>query len=111
MNLKEFLEKYDMNPVVFAVKVGCSPASVWLYLKGRKPQQEIAEKIENFTGGLVTVKELRNKDARDKRKPRRTVIRKRSRPASPCIKDSDLPSNPKRPFTFEEAKRALLSDP
>jgi len=64
--LKEYLTKYRINPVEFAVRCKVSPASVYLYLKGRKPHQKIAEMIERQSDGLVTVFELRGKDKRTK---------------------------------------------
>lgn len=67
MRLKEYLSKYRINPVEFAVRCQVSPASIYLYLKGRKPHQKIAEKIENQSDGLVTVLELRGKDKRVKK--------------------------------------------
>ncbi len=66
MQLKEYLEKYRIHPVEFAVRCRISPASVYLYLKGRKPNQKTAEAIEDQSDGLVTVMELRGKDKRKK---------------------------------------------
>lgn len=67
MKLNEYLSKYRINPVEFAVRCKVSPASVYLYLKGRKPHQKIAERIEQESDGLVTVSELRGKDKRIKK--------------------------------------------
>lgn len=66
MKLKDFLEKYRIHPVEFAVRCGISPASVYLYLKGRKPNQRTAEIIEKESDGVVSVLELRGKDKRNK---------------------------------------------
>ena len=108
MDLKQFMERYDMNADVLAVKAGLSSSCIWKYLKGRKPQQSSAEKIEKFTGGLVTVKELRGKDDREKRRG------KRATPSERCegnIKRNTIrnpSSDNQRPFTFEDAKRKIL---
>jgi len=66
MQLKNYLEKYRIHPVEFAVRCGISPASIYFYLKGRKPNQKTAEVIEEQSDGLVTVMELRGKDKRKK---------------------------------------------
>lgn len=68
MKLKDYFEKYKIDPVEFAVKCKISPASIYLYLRGRRPHQSLAEAIEKESDGLVTVMELRGKDDRQKRK-------------------------------------------
>lgn len=67
MKLEEYLSKYRINPVEFAVRCKVSPASIYLYLKGRKPHQKTAEAIERQSDGLVTVLELRGEDNRIKK--------------------------------------------
>ena len=66
MKLKDFLEKYRIHPVEFAVRCKISPASIYLYLKGRKPHQRTAERIEKASDGVVSVMELRDEDQRKK---------------------------------------------
>jgi predicted transcriptional regulator len=66
MKLRDFLEKYRIHPVEFAVRCGISPASIYLYLKGRKPNQRTAELIEKESDGVISVLELRGKDKRKK---------------------------------------------
>lgn len=66
MKLKEYFDKYKINPVEFAVRCRLSPASIYLYLKGRQPHQKTAEIIEKESDGLVSVKELRGTDDRQK---------------------------------------------
>lgn len=67
MKLKEFLTKYRIHPVEFAVRCKISPASIYLYLKGQKPNQRTAEAIERESDGLVSVMEMRDKDKRLKK--------------------------------------------
>ncbi len=66
MKLKDYFTKYRIHPVEFAVRCKISPASVYLYLRGRKPNQKTAEAIEKESDGLVSVLELREKDKRKK---------------------------------------------
>jgi predicted transcriptional regulator len=66
MKLKDFLEKYRIHPVEFAVRCRISPASIYLYLRGRTPNQKTAEIIERESDGLVSVLEMRGKDKRKK---------------------------------------------
>lgn len=59
MKLKEYLEKYRIKPVEFAVRCGISPASVYAYLGGKaKPHKSTAKRMEKETDGLVKVEEL-----------------------------------------------------
>ncbi len=66
MELKDYFTKYRIHPVEFAVRCRISPASVYLYLRGRKPNQRTAQAIEKESDGLVSVLELRGKDKRKK---------------------------------------------
>lgn len=68
MQLKEFIQKYKIDPVMFGIKCGIRPSTMYNYLGGyRKPLQKKAEAIERESDGLVTVMELRGKDDRKKR--------------------------------------------
>jgi hypothetical protein len=64
MRLKEYLEKNDIKPNTLAVKCDICVASIYNYLKGGRPNQVVAERIEKETAGEVTSAELRRKDAR-----------------------------------------------
>lgn len=65
MKLEEFIKKYKIDPVKFALECDCRPTSMYCYMRGtRKPLQDRAEKIEAKSDGLVTVFELRGKDER-----------------------------------------------
>lgn len=67
MKLKEFVDKYKIDPVVFSLECGLRPATIWAYLRGdRRPSQKAAEEIEKVSDGLVTVFELRGEDKRGK---------------------------------------------
>ena len=69
MNLKQFLDKYNINATKFAAKCDTTVAALYFYMQDkRKPRQKIAEKIEQESDGLVTVMELRGKDDRLKNK-------------------------------------------
>jgi predicted transcriptional regulator len=69
MLLKQYIEKYKIDPVKFALDCNIRPSSIYSYLNGkRKPLQKKAEMIEKMSDGLVTVKELRGKDDRERRK-------------------------------------------
>lgn len=71
MLLTEYIKKYKINPVKFAVDCECSPATIYNALRGgKKMYQSIAERIEKMSDNLVTVKELRGEDDRDKRRKR-----------------------------------------
>lgn len=99
MLLKEYITKYRIDPVRFAVDCEVSPASMYNYLNGsRKPHQSAAERIEKNSDKLVSVIELRGKDDRDKR--RRKDDYYASCVATPCDKTSDLHG-----FTKENAYR------
>lgn len=65
MTLRDYLTKYRITVEEFAVRCKLSGASVWHYFAGRrKPTQKTAERIEKVSDGLVTVFEMRGKDAR-----------------------------------------------
>ena len=64
MTFKEYLNKYRITVEEFAVRSKLSSASIWHYFSGRRrPTQKTAERIEKMSDGLVTVMELRGKDA------------------------------------------------
>lgn len=67
MTLKDYLTKYRISVEEFAYRICLSSSSLWHYFSGRrKPTQKTAERIEKESDGLVTVQELRGKDARKK---------------------------------------------
>lgn len=75
MDLKFYLSKYRIPPTEFAARCGVCVASIHNYIaKSRIPRQKIAEKIEKISDGLVTVKELRGKDDREKKRTKHTVL-------------------------------------
>ena len=57
----------------FAYRCKISVASVHYYIKGRRPCVEIAQRIEDFTDGRVTVAELRKKRIRKESCPKKTL--------------------------------------
>lgn len=64
MTLKEYLEKHDICAVNFAIKAGISIASIYRYMRGTsRPNRLAAARIEEITGGLVKIKELRENEA------------------------------------------------
>lgn len=68
MILKEFVRKYKIDLVRFSIECGSRPSSLYQYMSGKRvPRQEIAENIEKASDGLVTVREQRGCDDRDKR--------------------------------------------
>lgn len=62
MLLREYLEKYQIKPRLFAERCGISLRSVRNYMSGGRPVRIIAERIEKETGGRVTIEELRGQD-------------------------------------------------
>lgn len=58
MELKEYLNKYKIDPVAFALEAHISVASIYNYLKGRAPHYRIALQIQQMTRGEVTAEEL-----------------------------------------------------
>jgi hypothetical protein len=65
MKLADFIKKYKIVGTEFASTCGITYGALGHYIYGRrKPTQSIAEKIEKESDGLVTVRELRGKDAR-----------------------------------------------
>ncbi len=67
MKLKEYLEKYKIKPIEFAVQCNIAISALYFYMSGKRiPYQKTAERIEYETRGRVTVKELRGKDDREK---------------------------------------------
>ena len=73
MKLKEFLQKYHFTYERVAKHCGISPTTIWKCAdKDHKPSQKVALKLETFTKGLVTVKELRGRDDREPFNPDNT---------------------------------------
>lgn len=59
MNLREFLEKYNITQKAFALQVGVSRQSIVNYLVGRKmPRMDIARRIERATENRVRMDDL-----------------------------------------------------
>ena len=58
MKLRDYFKKKRIDPVAFAVESGISVTSIYRYMKGRKPHRKTAYKIEELTGGEVTVEDL-----------------------------------------------------
>jgi transcriptional regulator with XRE-family HTH domain len=70
MTLKEFVNKYKMTGKKFCAGSGISFPTYWSLMKGsHRPSQRTSEKIEQFTQGLITVKELRGCDDREEFTP------------------------------------------
>jgi hypothetical protein len=64
---RDYLNKYRLTIKEFSGRVGITPACMWHYLSGRrKPSQRTAEKMEKESDGIITVMEMRGKDARTK---------------------------------------------
>jgi DNA-binding transcriptional regulator YiaG len=54
MTLKEYLEKNDIKPAVFADSIDKSRQAVWYWLNGDKyPSRESMKAIKEATGGQV----------------------------------------------------------
>lgn len=58
MNLKQYFDKFRVDPLVFALKCKISVASVYRYKKGERPHLKTAVRIEKATNKAVTVTEL-----------------------------------------------------
>jgi len=64
VNLLEYLEKKDIRTEDFARSLDVSACLVWHIISGRrKPSETTARRIEELTNGMVTLTELRGKDA------------------------------------------------
>jgi len=61
MDLKEYFELPETDKMELAYRCKISIASVNYYIKGRRPCVDIAQRIEDFTKGKVTVEDLRKK--------------------------------------------------
>lgn len=59
MNLKEYIESPSVDINLFCYECGISISSIYRYIKGSKPNLRVAKKIELYTKGKVTVKDLR----------------------------------------------------
>ena len=76
MKLIDFMTHHKISPISMAHFVETTPTTIYAIMKhGQKPRQKIAERIEKFTLGVVTVKELRG--GHDARKPRKRLGKRR----------------------------------
>jgi len=90
MKLKEFVVKYKIDLVKFSLECGSRPSSLYQYMSGKRvPRQKIAEAIEKASDGLVTVREQRGIDDRDKRLQKINEFARNLEQIS-CGMDSDL---------------------
>jgi ribosome-binding protein aMBF1 (putative translation factor) len=65
MKFKEFFETCGINKTKLAADLELNLNTIYGYMSGKwKPSQEAAERIEKYTGGRVTVMEMRGKDDR-----------------------------------------------
>jgi hypothetical protein len=62
MKLQDYLLEEKIDPVRFAVDNGFGVASIYRYLKGKRPRFLIAVAIERATKGKVTIKDLRGRE-------------------------------------------------
>lgn len=68
MLLRDFVRKYKIDVVKFSLECGSRPTTMYKYISGdRKPKQQMAENIERESDGLVTVREQRGCDDRDRK--------------------------------------------
>lgn len=59
MDLKTYLKSVRLSPAVLAQRVGCSYNMIYkIARKFRKPSYSLAWRIEEYTKGMVTIKEL-----------------------------------------------------
>lgn len=67
MQLIEFLKKYKITRTKFSKDCNISTGTLWNCLKSTQhtTSQRVAVIIEEYTKGLVTVKELRSTDDRE----------------------------------------------
>lgn len=62
MDLKQYFDKYLIDPLEFALKAGISVSAVYLYLKGKKTgSRKTALEIEKLTKGEVSFQEIYKK--------------------------------------------------
>lgn len=67
MKLKEYIDKYKVDPIIFGLECGVRPSTIYAYINGsRRPKKEVAELIQKLSEGLVTVEEARGEHERDK---------------------------------------------
>lgn len=65
MKFKEFFDTCGINRTKIAADLELNLNTLYGYMAGRwKPSQAAAERIEKYTGGRVTVIEMRGKDDR-----------------------------------------------
>lgn len=104
MNLKEYMEKYNISPVSMAHHVKTTPTTIYAISRhGSKPRQKMAERIEEYTSKVVTVRELRGRDAR---KPRKKLAnRGGDEPNTPQHARKCLRSRKKGPIILSEKRR------
>ena len=104
MKLIEYMEHHGITPVSMAHFVGTTPTTIYAITKhGSKPRQKLSERIEKYTLGVVTVKELRGRDAR---KPRKGLGQRREDcDNTPRHIGKRLRSAKKRPIILEKKRR------
>ena len=69
MKLKEYIQKYNLDVTQFAARCNVAYSSMYEYIRERiKPRQKVAERIEKNSDNLVTVKELRGEDDRERKR-------------------------------------------
>ena len=73
MDIKEYFELTQTDKMELAYRCKISMASVNYYIRGRRPCKEIAQRIEDFTEGKVTVAELRKKRIRKESCPKKII--------------------------------------
>jgi hypothetical protein len=69
MEPNDFIRKYKLDVTKFAADCGVSYPAMRAYIaKKRIPRQDVAERMEKVSDGVITVRESRGKDDRDKRR-------------------------------------------
>lgn len=58
MNIRDYLHKNNLKPTPWAVDNKIAPSVISRYLSGRGLSKENALKIQNATGGAVSIMEL-----------------------------------------------------
>ena len=105
MKLIDFMTHHKISPISMAHFVETTPTTIYAIMKqGQKPRQKIAERIEKFTLGVVTVKELRG--GHDARKPRKRLGKRREDcDNTPQHATKRVRANKKRPMIVSEKRR------
>lgn len=70
MNLKEYLDRYDIKKKGFCEKLGVTYNTLDRILKGHGVSAEIADRIIDLTEGVVTLKDLVSFQKKSKASPR-----------------------------------------